>query len=343
MKKLLATTALVSLVAVSAANAETKISGNLAISYMASSEDLTTASNGSWNAFGKETQINISNSGDLNNGMKYAAGFSWELDGGETMATGAGNENVYIDLIAGSTTFSLSADHIPTINQNPTNLVGFGYVRGEGATGTSTGLYTANQGEVGSSYSFAVMQKFGGTTLTAAYAPHVGADANRDIFNANNATSNYNTASSATSINLTGDLGVAGLNVFVGRDQQSKQNTTAEITRTKYAATYKSGKFTVAAERDVYDADKTSANEITSQSVGVAYAVSDTVSVGATMATAERGANSSSQGEEKTTIVAVGYNLGAVSLQVMAKDINDHNGTIGYDAQQVGFYLGTKF
>ena len=87
MKKILLTTALVgSLVSgMSVANAQTKVSGNLGISYFATSNETSSVNSLSYNGFGTESQINLSSSGDLNNGMKYAAGFSWEIDGSETL------------------------------------------------------------------------------------------------------------------------------------------------------------------------------------------------------------------------------------------------------------------
>ena len=120
MKKILLTTALVgSLVSgISAANAETKISGNLGISYFATANESNVNINTdrSYNGFGTESQINIANSGDLNNGMKYAAGFSWEIDGGESLG-GAGGDNgkastegTYIEFISGATAFGVGAD-----------------------------------------------------------------------------------------------------------------------------------------------------------------------------------------------------------------------------------------
>ena len=88
---------------VSSAVAQTTVSGNLDLSYNAVSSN---AFGGSYRAVGRETQINIANKGKLSNGMDYAAGFSWESDGGEALgsggtSTGDGangtNENVYID------------------------------------------------------------------------------------------------------------------------------------------------------------------------------------------------------------------------------------------------------
>ena len=87
MKNKLITTALVSSIlgfGVSSAVAQTTVTGNLELSYHATShEGNATAAQKMLNTrgFGKESQINIANKGKLSNGMDYAAGFSLEMDG----------------------------------------------------------------------------------------------------------------------------------------------------------------------------------------------------------------------------------------------------------------------
>ena len=101
--------------------AQTTVSGNLDLAYNAVSSN---AFGGSYRAVGKETQINIANKGKLSNGMDYAAGFSWEIDGGEVLgnntananndSSNATNENVYIDFFYNKDSYiSISNDHVP--------------------------------------------------------------------------------------------------------------------------------------------------------------------------------------------------------------------------------------
>ena len=74
MKKLMITSALVGSLFAGAASAQTAVSGNLGISYFTTTNS---AENKAKNigTFGRESQINISNKGKLNNGMDYVAGF----------------------------------------------------------------------------------------------------------------------------------------------------------------------------------------------------------------------------------------------------------------------------
>jgi hypothetical protein len=110
--KLLLTSALAgSLMFSGIALAQTTVSGNLDISFKAVSSDGTATTTSNDRYFGKESQINVSNKGKLNNGLDYAAGFSLEFDGGDgnaggTTAQNTHNENVYIDFISGNTTFT---------------------------------------------------------------------------------------------------------------------------------------------------------------------------------------------------------------------------------------------
>lgn len=101
--------------------AQTTVSGNLDLSYHAVS---TNAVSGSYRAVGRESQINIANKGKLSNGMEYAAGFSFEIDGGEVLgnnsanansdSANAANENVYIDFFYNKDLYiSISNDHVP--------------------------------------------------------------------------------------------------------------------------------------------------------------------------------------------------------------------------------------
>jgi hypothetical protein len=336
MKKLIATTALVSIAAMSAAHAETKISGNLGLSFLAHSYDPSSGSDrtNSFNAVGRESQINISNSGDLSNGMKYAAGFSWEAEGSDTLAGAQTGENTYIDFIAGNTTISISGDHVANINVNPTNLVGFGYLQAAG------GKYTTSSGYIGGNYSVSLVQKIQGTNVTLSYIPHVNSNkSTTDIFDGvSNSTADAQGAS-GTSVVINGDLGIPGVSALIGRDTTSRDGTTKKIEKTKLSAAYTAGKVKIAVEDDEYDTG-TASTSVDSKSIGIAYAVSDAVSVGLTYGEAE---TKSSSVTEETTMVAVGYNLGAVSVQAQYKTVDNLGASQGVEGQEFGITFQTKF
>ena len=83
---MLTRTALVSSVILSVsavAQAQTTVTGNLALSYKAVSSDGSSAKANNFRAFGKESQINLTNKGKLGT-WDYLAGFSFELDGSDT-------------------------------------------------------------------------------------------------------------------------------------------------------------------------------------------------------------------------------------------------------------------
>ena len=106
MKNMFTKTALASslvLLGAGVANAQTTVTGNLFMTYKATSTDQSTAAAkvGNSRQFGKEAQINIQNKGKLNNGMDYAAGFSIELDGNDTLAQNATSSRNSSNSLAG--------------------------------------------------------------------------------------------------------------------------------------------------------------------------------------------------------------------------------------------------
>ena len=240
MKKILLTTALVgSLVSgMSVANAQTKISGNLGISYFATSNETSSVNSGSYNGFGTESQINLSSSGDLNNGMKYAAGFSWEIDGGESLSgtssgsgithdnAAAATEGTYIEFITGQTTLGVGADRDTSLDGLGVNFAGFGYrpISGVGTTITNTSYGTD------ASFGFHAKQKFDGGSVGVIYVPNTGRLVKQDIGNgATKAT--IDGGESYYAVTYKGKIGglelVAGLNTTTGVATFSELNAWA--------------------------------------------------------------------------------------------------------------------
>jgi len=184
--KLLLSSALVgSLIAGSAAIAQTSVTGNLAIQYRAQEFK---AANGlaSTRGFGRESQVNFTNKGKLSNGMDYQAGFSLEFDGtnrntdailGGIAMTGSpenssiSNENLYIDFISGNTTVTVGVDHIQNITSDviPQVLPVFDNVSA-GIGGKATNTYGANPKEA---FGVGIIQKIpaAGLSVSALYVP----------------------------------------------------------------------------------------------------------------------------------------------------------------------------
>jgi len=351
MKKILLTTALVSsLVSVmSAANAATTVSGNLAISYFATSNDTSSATTGSYNGFGTESQINFSSSGDLNNGMKYAAGFSWEIDGGEALggvssgsglthdAAGAPTEGTYIEFITGSTTFGVGADRDTSIDGLGVNFAGFGY---RAISGVGTSITGAGYG-TDASFGFHANQKFDGGSLGVAYVPNTGRLVKQDI--ANGASkSTIDGGESYYSATYKGKIG--GLELVAGVNKTNGKATYSDADAMGGSIAYAMGKTKLGisygeTESSVAAGSARVKNQTTE--VGIAHAVSDNTTVGLTYTTSDT--STANTTEEEIITASVGYNLGAVSVQLQYKDASAIGGTSGTDAQQLGMYIGTKF
>jgi len=344
MKKLLYTTAIAGLAMTYAtvSSAETKISGNLGLSYFMSSDDFATvASRTSLNGFGKESQINIANSGELSNGMGYAAGFSFEFDGADSQADGQTAENIYIDFKAGDTTISIGSDHFQNTDKHMTNLVGFGYIGADGASQNAASIYPTSATSNYAAYGVGLLQKTEIGSFGINFTPNrTNNTSANDIGNAlTKAKAGDGAAGSATEITFSGNLGGEGLNVLAGTLFNDKDNgKTRDGDGHRVAASYTAGGVTVAVDT-VESSNGT--DEFTGKSVGVAFAASDALSIGVTLAEADSTASSSK--DEETKMIAIGYNLGPVSVQAQYKDVENLGGTNGNDGTLFGVYLGTKF
>jgi hypothetical protein len=342
MKKLLLTSALVgSLVSgISVANSATTISGNLGISYVATSNDTSGATSGSYNGFGLENQINLAGSGDLNNGMKYAAGFSWEMDGDETLSGAGMREGTYIEFISGGTTIGINGDRADNLDGIGANFVGYGYSNTSGGSGTSIMITSPNDpyGEIG----FNLRQDLGGgNKVSVFYVPNTGSKYGRDI-QQTSTKALVDGGESAYSLVYTGNLG--GVNIKAGVNQTNGVSTYSDLKGQGVAVDYTFGKTKVGASyarTESSVASGSAAVKNTTYQYGIGHAISDTISVGAYYADADT--STASTTNEKIMGVAVGYNLGPVSVQLMLKDAQDVGGTTGVDVTQVGMYVGTKF
>jgi hypothetical protein len=312
----------------------------LAISYYAASKDGSNTEK-SYNTFGTESQINFAASGDLNNGMKYAAGFSWEMDGGETLnSMGGATEGTYIEFISGGTTLGISTDRAGTVDGKGTsvNFAGFGYAPISGM-GTSIVGTTFNK-KVDNGFGFNVQQKIADGVFSANYIPNTGALATQDIGNSASKTANDN-GESAYEITYTGKI--AGADIFVGMvNVNSVANSSApnDLKGEAYSIAYPFGKAKVGVSRGVTKSQASTVVKDTTTQYGVGYALSDALSVSVARTIGDR---STSSKDETIDILALGYNLGPVSVQLQYKDAADIGGTAGADGQQLGMYVSTKF
>ncbi|CAN1599149.1 Porin domain, Gram-negative type [Candidatus Pelagibacterales bacterium] len=345
MKKLMITSALVGTLFAGAASAQTTVSGNLGISYFSVGNDTANKAN-DVGTFGRESQINISNKGKLNNGFDYVAGFSLEFDGSDsTLTTGAGitkgvatgqqQENVYIDFISGNTTISVGVDHFQNTDAHYTNLVGFGYIGADGVNNTAS-IYPAANATLYGNWGVGVAQKAAGGQFGLYYTPNATNQAVNDIGNGLTKAATLDNPS-GYELTYVGDAGVKGLSLLAGYARADSPSAGSKIGGQRIAAKYNLGSLTLAV--DDVTAKVLNTADTDGRSYGVAYAVNKDVSVGVTYAEAKRPGSK----DEETVLVALGYNLGPVTVQAQHKKANNVGGTAANDGEITGIYLGTRF
>lgn len=352
--KLLLSSALVgSLIAGSAAIAQTSVTGNLALNYRAQSFD--GANSGlSTRGFGRESQVNVQNKGKLNNGLDYAAGFSIEFDGNDrTITSGSqtaagtegnsiSNENVYVDFISGNTTVTIGVDHIQNITTSAVPQI-FDVMDNvaAGIGGKATNGVGANAKE---SMGFGIIQKVPGTGLTASlnYVPRY-----------NDFGTSEQTAPSATNGNNSAyEYGVVGADAFgvkglgfryFANKADADTTTNKDIEGQHYGISYNAGSFAVGVEK--HKQNRTASSGLTdnidqiSKTFSATYAVNKDLSLGVTHINTDISAAQ----DEKITSVQVGYNLGSVAAVLAYSDLSDIGTIANKDAQELQFRITTAF
>jgi hypothetical protein len=361
MKNMLTRTALVGsalLLSATLANAQTTVSGNLAINYKGVTSDKSDAvRKGGYQFFGKEAQINIANKGKLSNGMEYAAGFSIELDGADANNTntaliqGATNENTYIDFIAGNTTVTFGADHIQNPDNSMANLVGIidmddavSGVQGTAADAVPSFVSSANSAY--QAYGVGVIQTIPNIgKISVNYTPdRTNGLANGDTLSVNttnNKATQYDNGNSAYEIGFVGDLGVKGLQVqtFMNKSDSGTAGF-ADLKGEMYGARYNFGQITVAAQRGKTKSAAAVPITVESDSFGVAYAVTPALSVGLSYGKTDKTLTTV---DETIKQLSVGYNLGPVTVGASYAKVDDLGNTLGVNGDSIVLQASTRF
>jgi len=340
-------------------NAQTTVTGNLSVGYKAVSTDAkgSQTKTNSMRSFGKESQINLTNRGKLNNGMNYVAGFSIEHDGGEltlagdqTSGNNMFNENVYIDFISGNTTFTVGADHIQNPNFEYINIVGITapneVVSGVAAQNLN---YIDSAGTPAGAFGFGVTQAFPGIgNLSFYYAPDgTGAAAgNNSSVVGGTVQSLLDTGQSKYEVGFRGSLGVKGLDagIFYNSAKTTAHggtNATGLATGVKYTV----GAITGAVQYKETESGAQANSSVESKGIGLGYALSKDLSVGLGHAKTERKVSNQSTVfvDEKLTTLHIGYSLGPVALGVSAGKVENVAGTANQDGKTAMFMLNTNF
>ena len=365
MKNMLTRTALVGsalLLSATLANAQTTVSGNLAINFKGITSDKTGA-RPDYQYFGKEAQINIANKGKLSNGMEYAAGFSLEFDGADAnnnnsstapnsaLLQGATNENTYIDFIAGNTTITFGADHIQNPDNSMANLVGIidmdDAVSGVQNTTTNAAtsfVTTANSAY--QAYGVGVIQTIPNIgKISFNYTPDrtIGL-ANGDTLSVNttnNLGSQYDTGNSAMEIGFVGDLGVKGLQLQAFyNESDSGISDKSDLKGEMYGVRYNFGQTTVAAQRGKTKSADIASITLESDSYAIAYAITPALSVGYSYGKTEK---TGTTVDETIKQLSVGYNLGPVTVGASFAKVSDLGNAAGIDGDTFVVQASTRF
>ena len=370
MTKTALTTSLM-LLSAGIASAQTTVSGNLALTYKAISNDASTQKVNNFRQFGKESQINLANKGKLNNGMDYAAGFSIELDGNDTMQAnaaaaqssnslaGAFNENVYIDFIMGNTTISLGADHMQNPDFTITNLTG-AFDQDDviaGIAGQTSQLYSAAKNSAYQAYGIGVFHNLPNNAgrVSFNYTPdRTTGSANGDTngVNATNVNTLYDVGESAYEIGYRGSAGIQGLTLAAFYNKADSGGAVDNTTGKMLAASYNFGQFTVAAEKANVQAN--TGVETKSMSYGIAYAISKDTSIGYNYTVTDSNARIGSRTDagsttttrdqdEKIQGLSVAHSLGPVSVALAYGKVDSLNGVTNNDGEAIVFRTNVNF
>jgi len=352
MKNMLTRTALVSSVILSVsavAQAQTTVTGNLALSYKAVSGDGTSAAANNFRAFGKESQINLTNKGKFGS-WDYVAGFSLEFDGNDASANngstanngttleGSLNENTYIDFInpGTKTTFTIGADHIQNPDFTMTNLVG-GVDQDDLVSGINNRAtsFAAAKNSAYQAYGFGIVQDLGVGKASFNYTPdrNTGRAMNDQTSISttapNTTTANFDSGESAYELGFRGDLGVKGLDVALFYNNShggAAVGGTSDLKGRMYAAKYNFGQVTVAAEKGIQTA--VTGLDTSSNSYALGYAIDNawTIAISESRTTVDNAA-----AKEKIRALSVGYALGPVSTSLNYGTVDNIGTNAGND------------
>ena len=368
MKKLLLSTALAGVVLSTSAIAQTTVGGNMTVGLRATEEKgisgaATTASK---RGMLIETQLNVASKGALNNGMNYAAGFSLEFDASDAASTTAtksiANENVYIDLISGNTTFSAGIDHMNDFDRSMIPVVGE-IGKGTGSQGGTTAATNmlADPLNTSAAAGVAVRQAFPGVgQITLAYTPTMSCNST-DIAGCGGADTTVvegNEGSAYSALLEISNVGIKGLALEAGyTEQQKKVGSTSSPTKDATFVTaglrYTNGPITAGYNRKEFAfGGTTGANvaavgggytineERTQNDFGIAYTVGN-ISYGAIYQVTS--SNKSTELDEKYKGIGIGYNLGPVAAKANFAKHENLGGLNGTDADIVTLKLSTNF
>jgi hypothetical protein len=348
-KKLLMSSALVgSLALASAAVAETKITGSAVLTYSAISGQTALAST---QGYGREVQLDIANSGDLNvGGLKYKAGFSIESDAGDTNAPGGDfGEGTFFSVVSGNTEVMFNIDKAPNLSQSATPRVTTSLGTQTISMGTPIYDYSPGAQAQQLSYNTAVIQKTDVGQFSLVHIPKF-----RDAGGNNDGVGGASQiGGSGYDIIYSGNLGVKGLRAVAGYSKLDGQTGSVGDTKARQIGVgYNFGQIAVGVTRN--DTENPSATgstasttaalnrDVKSDEFGITFAANDRLSFGVQYV--ETDVDTAGSVDEEITSVAAAYNLGGAALEVYYIQIENLGGSkTAKDVEKAAVRLTTRF
>ena len=325
--KLLLTTALVGSVAIAGASfAETKVGGDVEMTYKSKSYDKETGTSTTQtgqDGFGSEENIKISTKKELDNGMTMKAGMKLE--------DGVSDSN-YIEFSAGNTSVHFGADYGNNSNGVLIPTVGDHYVDAGVATTAAT-QKTAGE-EAHDALHVGLAQKFEGGVVYLNYAPSS---------NKSSGDSGVTDAGgSITEIGLKANVQGFSINLGATDAKADTDASTSEGEERSYAIGYSMGQFAVGAHKRTHDDGGTAAatNDYENTSYGVTYAANDQISVGLQYGEASNGDDTV---DEETTAFSVGYSLGGMGVELTYSQTDNIGNVSGEDGEAIQVRTVAKF
>jgi hypothetical protein len=330
--KLLITSALVGGLALTSV-AEAKISGSYKMGYaVGEGKNATTPGVQGYN---REVQIDMSTEGELNNGVKFKAGASLEQDGGETLF--AGNEGNFVAFTMGDTTLEFGLDHAPNLDDGAVPYAGtyIGTVA-NAVGGASTG--GRNPSSPYGSFGVAVIQNTPYGAVSLNYVPQQG-----DTDGAKDHAAGDIDGKAAYEVKLKGNLGVEGLTVVAGANKRTVDSDDSVGRRDgkskSLSAAYNFGSVAIGYQK--VENEKEDNTTIDTKIIGATFSISDSVTLGISQETNE--STVSATKDEKINMLQVGYNLGAMTVELNYVDVENRAGTDQNDVSGASVYTSFKF
>ena len=339
--KLLMSSALVaSLVAApSLSFAETKVGGDIEWVYTAkSAEGSSDKGTDSGDGFGTETNIKLSSSKDLDNGLTVKYSLTAEAEeafSSDSELISIENASGFAFQLGNDTGNSLDGDTVPYVGDSIDTVAGMVALADDGTDGFTTALNP--QGNAHDKLHVSLNQKAADGTFTLRYAPS-GTNNEGD-----DAAGSADAGGSITEILYKGSLGVDGLKVIGGREiakQADDSATTDDKTTDVIGLGYTFGQISVGATRFMKDDGATTQAETDTDVYGISFAASDNLSVGVYQVTSDDEAQTV---DEEATMVQAGYNLGGLGIEISYVEVENSAFATGEDNEGLSLRTRVKF